>query len=470
MKQFLLIFALLAVSLFARAEVYEMAEIADFPQDSIKPAIVGYRTVYEYVNPLDSMYGRKADGTLLLRDNFHNTEAMRGLTFRDTLFYNPLYLPMIFTGKILPRGFSLHSPQEDEVKGLLIPQEKTFAPQLRKSDFIGGVRREYYRNFPDRVRYSTLNFDAVPPPVSDREVRESFNPFRELIASETSFSLQAPLVEGVEIGRKYWIRSGEHSLQFSQSYFSDNWHKGGTSNMNINNYHVLRANYKKDKVRFNNTLEWRLSVYNAPEDSVRQYRFGEDFLRYFGDFGIDAFVKGWSYSTNVEARTQLFNNFNVNSTELRSAFLSPLYVNAGVGLKYQLDKRSERVRHRRTRLNLHFAPASLNYRYVANDDVKVTRFGIEEGRKWSLDIGSTITGELIFDYNRYITWTSRLKYFTSYEKVESEFENMLNMALTNAFSTRLYVNLRFDDSVPPNPKFGYWQINQTLSFGLNYKW
>jgi len=24
--------------------------------------------------------------------------------------------------------------------------------------------------------------------------------------------------------------------------------------------------------------------------------------------------------------------------------------------------------------------------------------------------------------------------------------------------------------VPPHPDLKYWQINQTLSFGLNYKW
>ena len=63
-----------------------------------------------------------------------------------------------------------------------------------------------------------------------------------------------------------------------------------------------------------------------------------------------------------------------------------------------------------------------------------------------------------------------MRYFTSYHKVEGELENTLNMALTNAFSTRLFVHLRFDDSVPADPKFKYLQVTELLSFGLNYKW
>ena len=233
---------------------------------------------------------------------------------------------------------------------------------------------------------------------------------------------------------------------------------------------MLRANSRKEKVKFNNTVEWRLSVFNAPDDSLREYRIGNDLLRYYGDFGIDAFLNGWSYSMNMEAKSQLFNSYPTNSNDLRSAFLSPLYVNAGVGLKYAVNKKSDKVRHRNVKWDLAIAPISINYRYVGHDSVDVVRYGIPEGEKSLLDLGSTITSILKYDFTRYISWDSRLTYFTSYDKVITEFENSLNMALSNAFSTRLYLNVRFDDSVPADPTLKYWQVNQTLSFGLNYKW
>ncbi len=430
-----------------------------------------FTTVTTVAVPLDSLYPRKENGTLQLPDNLYNLGSLSGLTFRDTIFYNPLFLPMIFTGKMLPPDLSFYPPKEESLyKGLLIPQEKTFAPNLVHAAFVSKTRKNFYREYPDRVKLSVFHLDSLPSSSKDNEVIETFNPFKELISTETSYSLNAPQVEGVAIKRKYWIYNGEHSFQLSQSYFSPNWHKGGTSNVNIVNNHILRMNYRKNKVRFNNSFEWRLSVFTAPDDTIRKFRIGDDLLRYYGDFGVDAFNKHWSYSTNLDVRSQLFNNYPTNSNELRSAFLAPLYVNGGVGLKYNLDNRSEKVRHRRVRLDLHLAPLSFNFRYIGNEKVSVARYGIEEGKKHTMDLGSTVTANLIYDFNRYISWNSRLKYFTSYDKVEAEFENTLNMALTNALSTRFFMNLRFDDSVPPDPKFNHLQVTQLLSFGLNYKW
>lgn len=422
-------------------------------------------------NPLDSIYQRDERGILQLPKYYPDFESMHGLTFKDTLFYNPLFLPMIFTGKILPRALSFYPIEKDTDKGRLIPREKTFAPRLAHDDFVREVRRDYYVEYPSRIRYSMASFDTIPHLENDdRIVRGSFNPFRELIRTETTYSLEAPGVEGATIGRKYWVRSGEHSFQFAQSYFSDNWHKGGTNNTNFVSYNAFKINYKKDKIRFNNSLEWRLSVFNAPDDSLRNYRIGNDLIRYYGDFGIDAFLKRWSYSSNIEAKSQMFKAYPVNSNDLRSSFLAPLYVNLGIGLKYVLDKPSQTVRHRKVRWELALAPFSVNATYVMNSAVDEKRFGIDEGKKSRVEVGSTITSILKYDLTRYITWDSRLTYFTSYERIISEFENSLNLALTNAFSTRIYVNMRFDDGVPPDRKFKHLQMNQTLSFGLNYKW
>jgi len=422
-------------------------------------------------NFLDSLYVRKKNGTLELPDSLFRSPDLGNLTFKDTVIINPLFLPVVFTGKILPDDLSFYPPkEEDPYKGILISPENTFAPLLEKMEFINEVRRQYWRQYPERVTMSVFHFDTIPRVDTQKDVIEKFNPFKELIKVERTAPLEAPPIKPVEFGRKYWILSCEHSLQFSQNYFSENWHKGGTSNLNFNNYHVIQANYKKKNVRFNNTLEWRFSIYNSPEDTIRNYKIGEDLIRYYGNLGIDAFIKKWSYSMNTEIKSQLFNNYVPNATTLRSALLSPLYVNVGIGMRYGLDKKFKEVRYRRLRLTLDLSPFSLNYRYVANSKVDVGRYGIREGKKSMLDIGSTITSIMTYDINRYISWNSRFKYFTSYDMVEAEFENTLNMMLTQYFSTRLYFNIRFDDAVPADPTFKYFQINEVVSFGLNYKW
>ncbi len=422
------------------------------------------------LSSLDRQYRRKANGTLVLPDNLYDSESLRGLTFRDTLFYDPLFLPMIFTGQILPRELSFYSTQDQSGKGLLIPQSETFAPQLKRQDFIRQVRNNYYSLYPDRVAYSVFDFKEKAPGTSEDEILKSFDPFKELISAETSFSLEAPEVEGVTIGRKYWIWNGDHSLQFSQNYFSENWHKGGNSFLNINNNHVIKANYKKEKVSFENTLEWRLSLFTAPEDTIRRYRIGDDMIRYYGVFGLESFIRRWAYSTNLELKTQMFNNYLSNSHKIRSAFLAPIYVNGGIGMRYALDKKSKKVRHRRVCWNVDLSPTSVDFVFVGNDKVNASRYGIPDGSRFRLQVGSSVISNLKFDFTKYITWDSRFKYFTSYQNILIEFENTLNASLSRFFSTRLYLNLRYDDSVKPDPKFKYLQVNEMISFGLNYKW
>ena len=130
-------------------------------------------------NPLDSIYTRKENGTLQLPEYYQSAYSLSGLNFRDTLFYNPLFLPMIYNGKILPRNINFYSLEDESEKGLLIPQDKTFAPKLEDVDFIHRVRRNYYMEYPDRVRYSVLSFDSLPSVRgSDEDVRETFNPFK----------------------------------------------------------------------------------------------------------------------------------------------------------------------------------------------------------------------------------------------------------------------------------------------------
>lgn len=469
----ILLFSTIFVSLSEAQEEppVDPLKYATIIQDSDTIVLPRYTYNVE-VLPLDSLYERNEEGTLILPDVDYTPPISPYATYTDTMIVNPLYLCMIYNGKVLPRNLTLYSEEnENELfKGSLIHPSKTLAPNLQKYDFVAERRLDYYRSHPDKIKFSSIIFDELPTAIDDSDVLDTYNPFKELISTKTSFSLEAPTVDGATIKRKYWVRSGDHALQLSQSYFSPNWHRGGKGNFTVLNNHSFRANYHKKKVRFNNTLELRMSAVTSPDDTLRSYRIADDLLRYHGTFGIDAFGKGWTYSTNLEARTQLFNNHQVNSEVLQSAFLAPLYLNAGIGMGYNLDKKSKKVRHRRVRLDLHFDPASFSLRYVGHEDVDVKRYGIEEGKKSTFDIGSTVTGNLIYDFNKYINLTTRVKYFTSYHKVEAEMENTLNMALTNAFSTRIFLHLRFDDKVPKHEDFGYLQVNQLLSFGLNYRW
>ena len=85
--------------------------------------------------------------------------------------------------------------------------------------------------------------------------------------------------------------------------------------------------------------------------------------------------------------------------------------------------------------------------------------------------GSTVTATMTFQFSRNISWYSRLNYTTNYQRIQGEFENRLNMAISRFFSTIISLNLRYDDGIAKNEDFdSYLQINELLSFGFNYKW
>jgi hypothetical protein len=270
--------------------------------------------------------------------------------------------------------------------------------------------------------------------------------------------------------RQYWVTSGSSLLQFSQNYLSTNWYNGGVGNLNLQSVQNFTANYKKNKVSFNNFIEWKLSLYTNPNDTVRGIRFGEDLVRYYGDFGVAANAH-WSYSTNLEIKTRLFTTYNENSNEPIASLFSPLNINMGIlGMKYQFEQKDKADKYKKTTVSADISPLAVQYTYVSDENM-VTRYGIEEGEHYLVNFGSSLNAKVVIGINRQLTFSSRLKYFTNYGQILLESENELNMTLNRFLSARFYLYGRFDDApgIANDPDWHYLQLNEVFSFGFNYK-
>lgn len=393
------------------------------------------------------------------------------VTFRDTIIINPAYLPVVFSGELIPEDLDLRtkSKRSDKKSFELINDDETFAPLLKTAEDLKNLRNMYAVVHPDKVKYKMRDLRA------QREVRKeeekiiaSRNVFQDLIKAEAVSSLSKPEVEKVVPKRIYWLKNGEHKLQVSQNHITDNWYKGGNSNFAVKNEHLFTLNYAKDKVKFDNTLEWRLSFQKTPADTLRSITITEDLVRLKSVFGYKAFNK-WYYSSSLLTETQLFNSYPINSDERRTALFAPLKVELGIGMTYSLEKSFESDKYKKVRYSIDLAPLSGKMVYVGDDKVS-KREGVEDGKTTKLDYGSKVESSLTFSFNRYTTWTSRFKYFTNYEYVEGEFENKLDLALNRYLSTTLYLYLRYDDRGTKDSTFGHIQMYEMVSFGLNYKW
>lgn len=401
------------------------------------------------------------------------------MTLRDTTIVNPLFTPLLFKGELIPeesvvfdRSF-INQYQRDTT--FFTPDTSLFKNVVLREK-IQNMAYNYVRtNHPEYFRYTQ---DDLPTDVIKAQVIKKSTDTPELIKIEKEQKsiddVDAPVKFIPE--RRYWTSSFQSSVQFAQNYISPNWHKGGVSALNLTNRQYFVYNYNKDKIKFTNELEWKTAVYTAPKDTLHDYKIGDDVLRLHSNIGYKAFQK-WYYTFDATFQTQMFTNFAENTDKKLAAFMAPFTVNIGLGMKYDLAKQFTSNKHKKLTISANLAPLSYTYMYSINKDIDLGRHGFlkdeatgEYAHKLS-KFGSTINTTLNFQFNRNISWYSRFYFFTSYDRVQAEFENRLNMAISRFFSTTLSLNLRFDDGVKKRDDFdSYIQINELLSFGFNYKW
>jgi hypothetical protein len=367
------------------------------------------------------------------------------------------------------------TPECPLTKPLLPPlrftTHKLFEDAHHKNDLQRLVYNYLIKNNSENIKYTVADFSGEVEKITEMPS----NIFQYLFKIDTDFINRDHTTrpERFRPKQKYWFYSGNHRIQLSQNYISKNWYKGGVRNLNLINTHNLSFNYKKNKFQTNNFVEWKLNIYTNPNDTLRIYRLAEDLVRTYSDFGIQAF-NNWYYSSNIEIKTQLFKNFKENSLPAISSVFSPVYVNMGIfGMKYQIEKRDPKIKGRRINFNTDISPLSIQYTGILNKNIDdVTRFGVEKGKRHLTNFGSTVNAKLIIDFNRNVNFTSRFYYFTNYEKVTAESENTLNMPINRYFSTTIYLFVRYDDNkqLVKDPTWGYFQVNELISFGFNYKW
>ncbi len=312
-------------------------------------------------------------------------------------------------------------------------------------------------------------------PSKDFEISETTTPVEHGFALEslihTDFDISRVKASdqiNVKPGKQgYWTYINKSSLQFSQNYISSNWQQGGESNLALNGSLNMKANYTHVKgLTLDNELEWRASFFTAPSDTVRSWRVTDDLFRLTSNLALKAFQK-WNYSTTAEFKTRFFNSFKTNSNVKLAAPLSPGEFSFSIGMSYANTFKKLKVKD----FNLALSPFSYNWKFILDDKVDETRYGITKGKSSLNQIGSRLDLKFLYEMKKNISWNTRFYYFTTYENVESEWENTVNFAVNRFFSTKIFFHLKYDDKrTLKSNEDSYFQFKELLSFGFSYVW
>lgn len=259
-----------------------------------------------------------------------------------------------------------------------------------------------------------------------------------------------------------WQYAAKADAQFSQNYVSKNWYQGGFSNLAILGIVTGKFNYDDKKcIQWENSGEWRMGFNSITGDTLRRLSTNDDVFKINSKLGVKA-GGNWFYSGSVDFATQLFNSYNgVNSTTMKTSFLTPVRVNIGVGLDYKYKKI----------FSLMLSPVSYKYIYVLNSrHVDSNLFGIVAGKRVLSEIGSSFTSILCYPVSPEIQLDSKLSFYTNYQKVEIDWEMVFNMKINRFMSTRISLNPRYDNTVIlAKGENATIQFKQLLSVGFYHK-
>jgi len=363
-------------------------------------------------------------------------------------WYYRLFAPLTFYHSVANSHLSIASDDPDEVSKAI--DQALMNVYLKRPDLVKITQTEQQES-------GTIRQDLIDQPVVQGvEMVEQAEPLPDMPEAEP--------VEVIIEKPVFWKYKGDGSLQFMQNYVSNNWYKGGESNYAAVGALTLEANYdNKSKWKWENKLELKLGFQTSPSDTVHKFKTNEDLIRLTSKVGLQA-AKNWYYTLQVLAYTQFSRGFKANNEQVFSDFMSPFNMSVGLGMDYKVNALNKRLTG-----TINISPLAINYRYVDRTSLAAS-FGVKTDRHTHslTDFGSQLTASLEWNISDNVKWKTRLFGFTSYHRMELEWENTFTLKVSRFISANIFLFPRFDDANNYDDDLGYWQFKEYSSLGFSY--
>lgn len=445
MKRFFLSFGLIVMSLVITAQT--VTKMDSIVVDSVK------MSSEEVLAWFDSLAVEYADEFEIQDEDLS-----------DNPLYFRLFMPLVLYNSAINEAI-VPEPIENKVEDSeLLPVEKVDSVDDALIRHINGALVRMYMEHPELVQITEDELMSVKTPVVITE-KAAVGIQKEVVPTvEVEAKAEAP--ELVTSKPNYWKVFGNFQGKYTQSYFSDNWYKGGDNNHSVLGQVTVQANYAKKHTTLDNKLEMKLGYVTTEEmkdgEKVKSLKTNQDQLRITSKYGLRA-IENWYYSAQLQGNTQ-FMPVRDNKDKLKSKFFAPVYGSLSIGMDYK-----PKFKNKDLTLSVQLSPLSYDCRYVSEVEL-ATRYGIEKGKKFKYTIGSRVDANLTWKFLKDFKLTTKANYFTGFEHVEANIENTLDYQLSKYFSIQCFLHWRFDDSVKPDEDLKYSQLKEFLTLNFNYSW
>lgn len=268
-----------------------------------------------------------------------------------------------------------------------------------------------------------------------------------------------------------WKKGGMMSLTASQVSFT-NWAAGGQNSIAANAFVNLFANFKKNRMTWDNTLDLGYGKMRQGNKSNVLYYKTDDKIDFSSKYGQYAF-ENWYYAALVSFKTQFDEGFKEPTDVNRiSNFMAPAYLNIALGMDYKPSDN----------FSLFISPLTGKMTFVQDDYLSsIGAFGVKPNKKYRPEFGGYVKAQYKVDFLKNMTYSTKLDLFSNYlekaKNVDINWENIIMMKINNWFSASIHYTMLYDDDVDINwidsdglahfsPKL---QIKQMVGVGLTYK-
>lgn len=261
-----------------------------------------------------------------------------------------------------------------------------------------------------------------------------------------------------------WRKSFKAGLNLNQASFSSNWKAGGINSIGVTMLVNFKANYKKDKISWDNEIDLQ---YGFVRNDGQGFRKTLD--RIFVDTKLGYTIsEKWDLYSSINFSTQFAPGYVYNdddTEDIISDFLAPAFITSSWGLEYHpVDYFKVRISPFSPRVTIvkdgaRFAPLVDPIRPYGVDTTATTRY------EW-------LAFQLSADFNKDIAKNINLKWryllYANYETLEFKtIDHRLDLALTarvNKFITTSFGMIMLYD-VDQDTEV---QFSQLLNIGILY--
>ena len=198
-----------------------------------------------------------------------SAQSIRGDSISDNPMYFRLFMPMVLYRSAVSEAITPEQTNEVDNDSLLPIKPLDMGYDNTLAKMIDETLMKIYLEHPELVEMTEAELMDVPGvlPISEDIVSGI-----HLKDNRTGYGPASVSPERVDSKLRYWKTFGNFQGKYTQSYYSDNWYKGGESNHSILGQINLEADYaSNDSIK---VIEKKI----AAQDGVREVTWQKDLL------------------------------------------------------------------------------------------------------------------------------------------------------------------------------------------------